>query len=194
MSENYESKRLRMQKALEGLPENLRTRVSLRNAESVAALSPQAQTTLADALDKGLIKVARAIELLGQDPQANLDDLLPRLTSNHTPVILAGVPDESTTCPTDTDNIALADLIRACYPDMPQVAAEALANAPAMQEVRAVLAAHRTLTESPHFHTDFVIVTFCGFLRQAQTRLDAIIAQTPSIRQALRQGNVGWPD
>ena len=125
MSENYESKRLRMQKALESLPENLRTRVSLRNAESVAALSPQAQTTLADALDKGLIKVARAIELLGQDPQSSLDELLPQPTSKAVPAISGAVSDDSI-----ADNAGLADLIRACYPDMPQACPEPVEGLP----------------------------------------------------------------
>ena len=70
MTETYESKRLRMQKALESLPADLRNRISLRNAEAAAVLSPEAHATLANALDNGLLKVARAIELLGQDPRA----------------------------------------------------------------------------------------------------------------------------
>ena len=70
------------------------------------------------------------------------------------------------------------------------MAAEALAGAPAMRGLRAVLAAHESLVKSPQFRTDFVIVTFAGFLRQAQENLDAIIAQTPAIQQALRR----WQD
>ncbi len=187
MTETYESKRLRMQKALESLPANLRTRISLRNAEAAAALSPEAHLTLADALDNGLVKVARAIELLSQNPHARLNELLPRSMAK---VVSADsdAPDVSAVSAADTENIpALTALIRSCYPDMPQVAAEALASAPAMQGLRAVLAAHEDLTLSSQFRTDFVVVTFSGFLRQAQESLDAIIAQNPAIQQALRR-------
>ncbi len=194
MTETYESKRLRMQKALESLPADLRNRISLRNAEAAAALSSEAHSTLTKALDNGLIKVARAIELLRQNPHACLDELLPRSTSRG---VSAGsdAPVVSDISVSDTDNIpALTALIRSCYPDMPQVAAEALAGAPAMQGLRAVLAAHEDLTLSPQFRTDFVIVTFSGFLRQAQESLEAIIAQTPAIQPALRQSSAGWQD
>ena len=187
MTETYESKRLRMQKALESLPADLRNRVSLRNAEGAAALSPEAHSTISYALDNGLVKVARAIELLNHDPRACLDELLPRATSKGVSAA-ADVQVVSGMSVTYEDSIpALTTLIRSCYPDMPQVAAEALASAPAMQGLRAVLAAHEDLTLSPQFRTDFVIVTFSGFLRQAQENLTAIIAQTPAIQQALRQ-------
>ena len=197
MTESYESKRLRMQKALEGLPANLRNRISLRNAEAAAALLPEAHSTLAGALDNGLVKVARAIELLGQDPHACLDELLPCPTSRGVSAAsdVSVVSGPSASDVTDTENIpALTTLIRSCYPDMPQVAAEALAGAPAMQGLRAVLAAHEDLIRSPQFRTDFVIVTFSGFLRQAQENLATLIAQTPAIQQALRQSSAGWQD
>jgi hypothetical protein len=196
MTETYESKRLRMQKALESLPADLRNRVSLRNAEAAAALSPEAHAALANALDNGLVKVARAIELLNHDPRACLDELLSRATSKSVSAV-SDAPDVSGMSATCEDNIpALTALIRSCYPDMPQVAAEALAGAPAMQGLRAVLAAHEDLTLSPQFRTDFVIVTFSGFLRQTQESLDAVIAQTPAIQQALSlsKGKAGWQD
>jgi hypothetical protein len=187
MTETYESKRLRMQKALESLPADLRNRISLRNAEAAAVLSLEAHSSLADALDNGLVKVARAIELLGQNPHACLDELLPRSMTKD----ISDAPVVSDMSAADTENItALAALIRSCYPDMPQVAAEALASAPAMQGLRTVLAAHKDLTLSPQFRTDFVIVTFSGFLRLAQENLDAVIAQNPTIQQALRR----WQD
>jgi hypothetical protein len=195
MTETYDSKRLRMQKALESLPANLHNRISLRNAEATAALSPEAHSTLADALDNGLVKVARAIELLSQNPQACLDELLHRATNRGVsaasdPPVVSGTSATDTNT-SHTENIpTLTALIRSCYPDMPQVAAEALAGAPAMQGLRAVLAAHEDLSLSPQFRTDFVVVTFAGFLRQAQENLDAMIAQNPAIQQALRR----WQD
>ena len=89
---------------------------------------------------------------------------------------------------------ALTTLIRACYSDMPSVAAEALASAPAMEGLRAVLSAHESLFASPQFHSDFIVVTFFGLLRQARQHLDQVIFQSPAIQQALRQSGAGWPD
>ena len=43
----------------------------------MATLSPNAQSILASAMDQGLVKVSRAIELLSQDSQADLGELLP---------------------------------------------------------------------------------------------------------------------
>jgi hypothetical protein len=77
---------------------------------------------------------------------------------------------------------------------MPTVAAEALASAPAMEGLRAVLSAHESLFASPQFHSDFIVVTFFGLLRQATQHLDQVIFQSPAIQQALRQSGAGWPD
>jgi hypothetical protein len=153
MTENYQAKRERMQRALNSLPENLRSRISLRNAESVAALSPEAQSILAGAMDQGLVKVSRAIELLSQNPGADLGELLPASVGKGASVLpekqeqSASAVSAVSACPavenaqtvsgvsvSDTACIpALTALIRACYPDMPSVAAEALASAPAME-------------------------------------------------------------
>ncbi len=194
MTENYPAKRVRMQKALDSLPANLRNRISLRNAKAVADLSPVAQDALAQSLDRGLKRLAQAVQLLNQNPNASLDELLPagnkpaqfedngRLTASAVSAIdTAAIP-------------ALTALIQSCYPDMPRLAAEALASAPAMEGLRSVLQVHESLFVSQPFRSDFVVVTFWGFLRQTQERLNQIISQTPAYQQTLRQSGAGWQD
>jgi hypothetical protein len=210
MTENYQAKRERMQKALESLPPGLRSRISLRNAEAVAALPPLAQSALASALDGGLVKVSRAIELLSLNPQASLDELLPASARKGVSVVIpvdgnqtvSGVSGVSATMPVDDGQgvsgvsvvclPGLTALIRDCYPDMPQVAAEALAGAPAIEALRAVFMAQEALFSSRQVHSDFVIVIFFGLLQQTQERLNTLIAQSPTYQQALRQSGVAW--
>lgn len=190
MTESYQEKRERMQRALASLPEDLRGRVSLRNAEAVAALRPDAQQTLASALERGLVKISVALRMLAGDPQASLETLLPaasrRGVSDSTRLPVSGVSGAS------ADNTALAALLRTCYPDMPEVAARALAEAPALDELRAVFHAQETLFSARQVHPDFVIVAFAGLLQNMQERLDGLIEQTPAYQQALRQSGLDW--
>jgi hypothetical protein len=162
---------------------------------------------LINALDHGLVKVGRAIELLNQNPQADLGELLPAIekrgvsaqeqsdsaVSSYPPAEhpqpVSGVSVSASACIPD-----LTALIRACYPDMPSVAAEALASTPATEGLRAVLQAHESLFASPQFRSDFIVVTFLAFLRQAQERLDKVIHQSTAIQQALRQSGVNWQE
>ena len=177
----------------------------------MATLSPNAQSILASAMDQGLVKVSRAIELLTQNPQADLGELLPASVGKGASVwpekqeqgasaasacpavesaqAVSGVSVSDTACIP-----VLTALIRACYPDMPSVAAEALSSAPTMEGLRAVFSAHESLFASPQFHSDFIVVTFYGLLRQARQHLDQVILQSPAIQQALRQSGAGWPD
>ena len=54
MSKAYKSKHDRRQRMLEALPASLREPIFQRNIETVAALSPQAQTRLEEAVHAGL--------------------------------------------------------------------------------------------------------------------------------------------
>ena len=128
MSETYQSKRERWQRMQEALPADLRPHVSLRNVEAVNALTPQAQTRLLDAIQAGLKRLPRAIEQLKANPDTPVSDLLN--------------PAQAATTPTQAGpqievfqeiRNELADLVQACYPDMPRLSAEALVEAEAMQ-------------------------------------------------------------
>ena len=187
MTENYTSKRERWSKQIDALPESLRGHISLRNVEAVSALSPEAQQTLAQAIQAGLNRLPRAIETLRHNPQATVAELL-----EHAPVSsleLALVARQSE----QSARRQLADLVQACYPDMPRLSAEALSEAEALAEILQVVSAHESMFVSPHLHSDFVVVIFHGCLRQALERLEAHLAGNPAFQQAVSQSGLNHP-
>ena len=119
MSETYQSKLERRRRQLEALPVSLREHVSLRNVETVATLSPQAQERLAEAIQSGLKRLPRAVEQLKVNPNTSVADLL-----NPSAQPVGGSSKEF---PQHIQK-ELADLIQLCFPDMPRVSAEALAG------------------------------------------------------------------
>jgi len=181
MSETYQSKRERRQRMLEALPVGLREHVSLRNVESVAALAPQAQTRLLETIQAGLTRLPRAIEQLRKDPQTSVADLL------NPPAQVEAVPAIQ---PVQTAIVqTVADRIQECFPDMPRVSAQALAEADVMQIVRSVAETHQQIFKSGHIKTDFVMLTLYGLVRQTLEQLEEIIEETPALRQAFEQTN-----
>ena len=179
MSETYASKRERWQKLLEALPDSLRGHVSLRNVEAVSALTPQAQATLAQAIQAGLNHLPRAIENLRRNPQATLAELFEQAPASPLALALAVRQSEQTA------RKELADLVQLCYSDMPRLSAEALSEAEALAEVLSVVSAQENLFNSQHLHSDFVVVIFYACLRQAIERLEAHLASNPAFQQAV---------
>ena len=186
MSENYQSKRERRQRLLESLPVGLRGQVSLRIAEAVAALTPQAQERLLEAIQSGLKRLPRAVEQLRVNPDTLVADLL---NPPAQPETKAGLLTTDT--PEQIQN-ELADLIQQCFPDMPRVSAEALANSDVMDVARTTADAHRQLLKSSHLRTDFVLMTLYGLMRQSLERLEELIEDTPALRQAFNQSALPW--
>ncbi len=183
MSETYQSKRERWQRLLEALPTALREHVSLRNVEAVAALTPQAQERLVEAIQSGLKRLPRAVEQLKADSSTSVADLL------NPPA--AASPEQPPEFPQQIQN-ELADLIQLCFPDMPHISAEALATADVMDVARQIIQVHNKLFESNHLRTDFVMVVVYALVRQALERLEEIIADTPAIQQAIHQSALPW--
>ncbi|PWB78268.1 MAG: hypothetical protein C3F07_00055 [Anaerolineales bacterium] len=166
---------------LESLPEGLRPHVSVRNIEAVAALSPQAQTRLLEAVQAGLKRLPRAIEQLRADPQTSIAEL----------IAPPAQPETELSAQNHSASIGqeVADLIQECFPDMPRVSAEALADADVMQVVRSVAEAHQQVFKSNHIKTDFVMLTLYGLVRQTLERLEEIIEETPALRQVFEKNN-----
>jgi hypothetical protein len=183
MSETYQSKRERWQRLLESLPAGLREHVSLRNVETVASLTPQAQERLADAIQSGLKRLPRAVEQLRANPNTSVPDLL-----NPPAQATIEQPSES---PQHIQK-ELADLIQLCFPGMPRISAEALANADVMEVARQTAQAHHNLFESNHLRTDFVMVVLYALMRRTLERLEETISATPALRQAIHQGSLPW--
>jgi len=181
MSETYQSKRDRRQRVLESLPLGLREHIAQRNIDAVAALSPQAQTRLLEAIHAGLKRVPRAIEQLRADPDTSIADLLDPPSQSETEL-----PVQSDSSSTGQE---VADLIQECFPDMPRVSAEALADAEVMQVVRSVAEIHQQIFKSSHIKTDFVMLTLHGLMRQTLERLEEIIEENPALRQAFEKNN-----
>lgn len=88
----------------------------------------------------------------------------------------------------------LAGLICACFPDMPQASANALAASEAMKELRAITSAYRQALHSPHFNTDFVVVVFYHLVQQTLSQLNDRIAGNPAYQQALSASGLDWRD
>jgi hypothetical protein len=166
---------------LDTLPVGLREHVSLRNVEVVAALSPEAQMRLLEAIQAGLTRLPRAIEQLRTDPETSVADLLDPPAPAE-----AIVPIQSDPSSISKD---VADQIQECFPDMPRVSAEALADADVMQIVRSVAEAHQHVFQSNHIKTDFVMLALYGLMRKSLNKLEAIIEETPALRQAFEQTN-----
>jgi hypothetical protein len=179
MSETYQSKRERWQRLLATLPAGLREHVALRNVEAVAALRPQAQVRLLEAIRSGLKRLPPAVEKLKVNPNLPVAELLE-------PTAQAIIPVDP---PIQAE---LADMIQQCFPDMPQVSAEALADANLMDVARMIGRAHNQMLVSEHLKTDFVMMVLYGLMRQTLDQLEEIIEQTPSLRQALEKSSLPW--
>ncbi len=183
MSETYQSKRERWGRILESLPIDLREHVSLRNVEAVASLTTQAQKRLVEALHSGLKRLPRAVEQLRMNPDTSVAELLnpPAQT----------VTTQASALPQHIQK-ELADLIQLCFPDMPRISAEALADADVMDIARQTAQAHHNLFESDHLRTDFVMVVLYVLVRQTLERLEETIADTPALRQIFDQSCLPW--
>lgn len=185
MSETYQSKRERWQRMQEALPADLRPHVSLRNVEAVAGLSPQAQTRLIEAIQAGLKRLPRAIEQLKANPDTPVSELLN--PAHAATVSRKAVPQAE--LPQEIRN-ELADLVQACYPDMPRLSAEALVEADAMQVAGEVAQALSDLFNSEHLKADFVLVTLYALIAGTLERLETLIAESPAAQGVLAQSDL----
>lgn len=166
---------------LESLPVGLREHISLRNVEAVSTLSLSAQARLAEAIQSGLKRLPRAIEQLRADPDTSITNLL------SPPAQL--VPEPPIQIDVSTVPQEVADLIQECFPDMPRVSTEALADADVMQVVRSVAETHQQIFTSNHIKTDFVMLTLYGLMCKTLEQLEEIIEATSALRQVFEQGN-----
>jgi len=185
MSETYQSKRERWQRMQEVLPANLRPHVSLRNVEAVAGLSPQAQTRLIEAIQAGLKRLPRAIEQLKVNPATPVSELLnpAQAATTQTQARCKGELSQEI-------RNELADLVQACYPDMPRLSAEALVEAEAMQVAGEVARAFGAMFTSEHLKADFVLVTMYALVAGALERLETLIAESPAAQGVLAQSDL----
>lgn len=97
--------------------------------------------------------------------------------------------------PSSTESQVIDELTRlicACFPDMPQASANALAASEAMKDLRAISSAHYQALHSPHFNTDFVLVVFYHLVQQTLAQINDRIAGNPAYQQALSASGLDW--
>lgn len=186
MSETYQSKQERRRRLLDALPAGLKGHVSIRNIEAVAALSPPAQERLAEAVQAGLRKLPRAVEQLRVDPNTPLADLL------EPPAGLGPAAGSSSQDIPENIRRDLADVIQQCFPNMPRLSAEALAEAEVMGIVQQFAHVHSLVRQSGHLRTDFVLMSLYGLARQTVEHLEEVIEQSPALRQTFERGDLPW--
>lgn len=180
MSETYQSKRERWQRLLKTLPAGLREHVALRNVEAVASLPPQAQARLTEAIRAGLKSLPPAVEKLKINPNIPVAELLD-------PTVVPPVPESTAQIQEE-----IADMIQQCFPDMPRISADALAEAGLMDAARSIALAHRNMLASDHLKTDFVMMVIYGLLCQTLEQIEERIIKTPSLRQAVEKSALPW--
>jgi hypothetical protein len=185
MSETYQSKRERWQRLKEALPASLRPHVSLRNVEAVSSLSIDAQFRLLEAIQAGLKRLPRAIEQLKANPDTPVSDLLNPAQAATNPTQAGPQTEVSQEIRNE-----LADLVQACYPDMPRLSAEALAEAEAMQGAGEVAQALGNLFNSEHLKVDFVLVTLYALIAGTLERFETLISESPAAQQVLAQSDL----
>lgn len=192
----YEERRKRREALRKQLQPALQPYIALRNAEPVSHLSPKSQETLIEALTSGnRIRITDAIDHLSEYPQATVADILQISAKKKDGSLRSSVfPKTLGEGVVDPEAIRqMTALIRACFVDMPQVSAEALAASDVMSDLRSIQATHQYLFQSPHGKTDFVMIAFYELLQQDVSRLDKIISENVSLQHAIRDSNAGWP-
>ncbi|HEY5157086.1 MAG TPA: hypothetical protein VII93_03885 [Anaerolineales bacterium] len=211
MTENYDQKKARQLRIRETLPAELKE-IPLCYVEDVAEISPQAKQTLIDALAKGPINIACALEYFQNTFVLNADDLLEvAKPKKRGPLQAEGDQDQQKEAavvpcnapsadsspaipPTATldprDIHTLTEILIKCYPSMPVSSAGGLAKSEVMREAIRVVEAVRLALESSHAKSDFVILTLFGLFRTTKAQLQEIVQGNPVYLQAIKQSGI----
>jgi hypothetical protein len=193
----YAERKKRRQQLADELPPNLRGRIALRHVEAVSGFSPQTQRTLAEALEAG-IRTPAAIAYLQEHPEALLAEVAGNCdTGKRRPegvkIVDEGRPQSGTEADGEQAVTELTDLLAYCYPDMPQITAQAMATSELLAGVLGVIQAQEACLAAPQAESDFVLVVLCGLAQKTMARLDQLVSRKSAYRQALRQSGVPWP-
>ena len=211
MTENYDQKKARQLRIRETLPAELKE-IPLCYVEDVAEISPQAKQTLIDALAKGPINIACALEYFQNTFVLNADDLLevarpkkrgpqqtegdpyPKLdeaiapSNTQTADSSPAIPPTITLDPRDIQT--LTEILIKCYPSMPVSSAGGLAKSEVMREAIRVVETVRLALESNHAKSDFVILALFGLFRTTKIQLQEIVQRNPAYLQAIKQSGI----
>jgi hypothetical protein len=78
----------------------------------------------------------------------------------------------------------------ACYPGMPEISANAMAQADVMREALKVIAATREAIESNHAQSDFVILSLFKLFSQSKKQVLEIIQGNPAFKKAFEGSRI----
>jgi hypothetical protein len=187
----YAQRRQRRQQLAKGLHPSLRGQIALRHIETVSKFSPESQCRLAEAIDAG-VRIPTAVQFLRENPDAIVDEIISKCqktTSKHR----KNEKQENQPAPDVGDLAELADLLRNCFPDMPQATAEAMAGSELLSEVLGIVHSQQVCFRSHHAQSEFVIVVLCGLALRNIELLKQIIPERTIYHQALQQSAVEWP-
>jgi hypothetical protein len=212
MTENYDQKKIRQLRIRETLlPPELKE-IPLCYVEDVAGISPQAKLILVDALAKGPINIARALEYFQNTFVLTTDDLLevarPRKRGSRQIESDQDQQQEDAIVPCNSQSAdpfpatqlsaaldprdikTLTEILINCYPSMPITSAEGLAKSEVMRESIRVVAAVRQALESDHSKSDFVILALFGLFRTTKIRFQEIVQSNSTYLKAIKQSGI----
>jgi hypothetical protein len=181
MAETYEAKlarRLKMRSKFES-PLN---EIPIRHVDKIAALSLEQRQLLGQAMRQNLRSIPLALErleTLGGDATV---DLLLQDNKNKETDRTAHVGDVET----------LMDIMSECFPGMPQITIQSLAESAVMAEVLNVIKILREAFESNNIKSDFVVTILYAVIKFGKKTIEDQIKITPSIIQVIRQSGLTW--
>jgi hypothetical protein len=193
MKEDAENKARRRRMLREAFPAPL-NQVALRHVDAVQALEGSQKTILARVLGQvGVSRIASCLAAIkrSRDAIRSETDLMGLLDPS-------GIPQHaedsriSGEAPAveEMDMAHLANLLIRCYPDMPEVSAEALAASEVMAQTLRVVTAARLALENAR--SDFVVIVLYTLFEERLHEMEEAIAGSPAFIKAMQLSRPHW--
>jgi hypothetical protein len=197
MKEDAKIKARRRRTVRESFPVPL-NQIALRHVDIVQSLDGNWKAILAEALAKvGVAHIAACLAAIKSSGDAikTESDLIARLHLAEIPIDTnsKGTNVEALTDALDVEDIDtdyLASLLIKCYPDMPQVTADALVGSEVMSpSLRVVSTTRLALVDAK---SDFVITALYTLFEEKLDEIEQVIAKNPAFIKALQLSRPDW--
>ena len=191
MTEDYDSKKKRLSRLRDSLqPASLRSQVPFRHIEAVVALPDEKRRLLAECLQRaGKINFRKALGLL-ENPEGLSAESLAGKARVAKPT--AGRPDLET-IPANPGS-RLPEVIRRCFPGMPEVSVAGVAGSEPMREAAMLSESLHSAISGSHSRSDFVIVVLYALLTEALDELEHKIRAVPAFTRAVKNAGLTWEE
>lgn len=204
MTKNWNSRKERLARIREGLPEGLR-KIPISTVDEVSSLPPKKLELLAGAYSIEKINIPRAVELLKAKNETELTpgNICDAAASkkrgpkrrqngeiNSSDKVNSKTRPEEWPVPykmdlAERDAQFLSTILKTGYPDMPQRTAECLAEDKSMREILAVITAIRLATESRLISTEQSHTTLLFIFDQVREAIHYRISYNPELKMRL---------